>query len=406
MSSSPRSRFVGSTLLLSSLALSMLVSPASAAGKTRWVDDDGKVGSSSCSGTKTAYRTIQKGVNAAGAGDTVKVCPGTYVGPVTIKGARTGLILRSVSDLGATIKARDEATFNTTYLVTIDDVDKVTVKGFKIRALLGTSHNYCDVSTGIRAMSAKNVLITGNDIRPSGPGAFCGVYDGISATDGTTGTISDNAVKDYRDDGIDLKGVSTNVVIDDNSVTFAHLNFVQATGGSAVLLDDGANGTVKSNTLIGPAAGPGDPSQPMAGVMLDGTGSATSVRGNTIARFAADIRIQHANGGNVHDNEMTGGQVGLDLLDGDTMQIYSNTSSGATVHGLFVAGTAAGSDGTRTTGTSVHHNDFRSNSNGSSADCKGSSSYVVSASAGNSFDLNDGNSSDPAALCEGSTVPK
>ena len=405
MPSSNRSRFVGSALLLSSVALSMLASPASAAGRTRWVDDDGKVGTSGCSGTRTAYKTIQKGVNAAGAGDTVKVCPGTYVGPVTIRGARNGLILRSVADLGATIKAVDEATFGTTYLVTIDDVDKVTVTGFKVRALLGTSHSYCDVSTGIRAVSAKNVLITRNDIRPTGPGAFCGVYDGITATDGTTGTISHNVVKDYRDDGIDLKGAGTNVVIDANSVTFAHLNFVQATGGSAVLLDDGANGAVRGNTITGPASGPGNPSQPLSGVMLDGTGSATSVRGNTIARFAGDIRIQHANGGNVHDNDMTGGQVGVDLIDGDNMSIYGNTSSAATVNGLFVAGTAAANDGARTTGANVHDNDFRTNSNGSNEDCKGSSSYVVSVSASNTFTDNKGNSSNPAAVCDWADVP-
>ncbi|MCY7418993.1 MAG: hypothetical protein LH650_10945 [Chloroflexi bacterium] len=81
--------------------------PRQRAGRTRWVDDDGKVGTISCSGTRTAYKTIQKGVNAAGTGDIVKVFPGTYVGPVTIQGARTGLILRSVSNLGATIKAVD-----------------------------------------------------------------------------------------------------------------------------------------------------------------------------------------------------------------------------------------------------------------------------------------------------------
>jgi hypothetical protein len=83
VSRSPRSRFIGSALVLSALASSLVGSPASATSKTRWVDDDGKAGTSSCSGSKTAYTTIQKGVNAAGEGDTVKVCPGTYVGTVT-----------------------------------------------------------------------------------------------------------------------------------------------------------------------------------------------------------------------------------------------------------------------------------------------------------------------------------
>ena len=97
MSRSSMSRVLGSALVLSTVAISLLVAPASAAGKTRWVDDDGKAGASSCSGTKTAYKKIQSAVTASGAGDTVKVCPGTYVGHVTIKGARNGLVLRSVT---------------------------------------------------------------------------------------------------------------------------------------------------------------------------------------------------------------------------------------------------------------------------------------------------------------------
>ena len=271
-----------------------------------------------------------EGGQRLGRGDTVKVCPGTYVGPVTIKGARTGLGLRSVTAHGATIKATDEATFSTTYLVTIKDVDKVTVKGY-------------------------------------------------------------------------LDGSGTSLTVANNTVTFAHLNFVAATGKAAILLEGGANGTVKGNTLNGPAAGSGHPSQPAAGIQLSGTGGSTSVRGNTIARFAADIKVLHANGGTIHDNDMTGGQVGLDLLDGDSMTIYANTSSAATVNGLYVAGPANGaaaSDASKSTDNSVHGNDFRTNSNGSSMDCQGESNATVAASNGNTFSANDGNSSDPAALCD------
>jgi hypothetical protein len=403
VSRSHRTRYLGGTAALVALGISLLVGPASASGTTRWVDDDGKAGSSSCSGTHTAYKSIQKAVTASGAGDIVKVCPGTYVGPVTIGGSRTGLVLRSTTALGATIKAKAVATFSTTYLVTINDVDKVTVKGFKIRPLLDTSHSYCDSSTGIRAISAKTVNITGNDIRPTGTGQFCGLYDGIRATEGTTGTIIDNVVKDYRDDGIDLDGAGTSLTVQDNSVTFAHLNFPSATGNAAILLKGGANGIVKGNTLNGPAAGSGNPSMPAAGVQFDGTGGSTSVRFNTISRFASDLRILHANGGNVHDNTTASGQIGLNLLDGDDMTIYANATSAATVYGLYVAGPANGaaaSDSQKATGNNVHDNDFRSSSNGSNKDCQGESAATVAGSNGNTFFDNKGNTSDPAALCD------
>ena len=107
------------------------------------------------------------------------------------------------------------------------------------------------------------------------------------------------------------------VTVDDNTVTFAFLNWSSATADSAILLDNGANGTIKNNTLNGPAAGAGNPSQPSAGIKLDGIGSGTSVRYNTIARFASDIRVQHANGGTIRNNTLTGGQVGLNIGDGD-----------------------------------------------------------------------------------------
>ena len=382
-----------------------MASPANAAGKTRWVDDDGKAGTTTCSGSKTAYKSIQKAVSASGAGDTVKVCPGTYVGPVTIKGARTGLVLRSVTAHGATIKARDEATFSTTYLVTIQDVDNVTVKGFRIRPLLGTSHGYCDDSTGIRAISARSLSISGNDIRPTGPGQFCGLNDGIIADDGSTGTIAGNAVKDYRDNGIAAIGAGTKVTIKDNTVTFAHLGFPSATAQSAILMDYAGNATVSGNTLNGPAAGPGNPSQPAAGIGMYGTTSATSVHDNAIARFASDIKILGANGGKVYDNTLTGGQVGIDLLDGDQMDIHGNDSSSASLHGLYVAGPASGggSDAQKSTGDNVHDNDFRSASNGSAHDCQGETAATVAASNGNTFDQNKGNSSSPAALCDYTT---
>jgi hypothetical protein len=401
---SARSRSIGAMMVLSALALASLASPVSAAGKTRWVDDDGKTGTTSCSGTRTAYKKIQSAVTASAAGDTVKVCPGTYVGSVTIKGSRNGLVLRSVSNLGATIKAVDEFDAGATPLVTINDVDDVTLKGFKIRALQPDSHSYCGPSTGVKAIHAKSVSITNNDIRPSGSGGFCGVYDGILATSGTTGTIAHNVIKDYRNNGILLDGSATKLTVDDNSVTFAFLNWSSATADSGILLDNGANGTVTGNTINGPAAGGGNPSQPAAGIKLDGIGTGTSVRYNAIARFASDINVQHANGGTIRNNTMTGGQVSLNLLDGDGMSIYDNTASGATVHGLYVAGPASGvaaPDATKSTNDNVHDNDFRTNSNAALADCKGESN--ATAANGNTFDQNKGDTSSPVALCDYST---
>ena len=384
----------------------MLASPASAAGTTRWVDDDGKVGTSSCSGTRTAYKTIQKGVNAAAAGDTVKVCPGTYVGASASRARSNGLILRSVSNLGATIKAVDEFDAGASPLVTIDDVDNVTVKGFKIRALQPFSHSYCGASDGIRAIHAKSVSITGNDIRPSGSGAFCGVSDGIVASAGTTGTIAGNVVKDFRTNGILLRDAGTNVTVDGNSVTFAFLNWSGAVADSGIHLDDDSNGVVKGNTVTGPAAGPGNPSKPSCRHQARRHQCRpTTVRCNVIARFASDIRVQRANGGTIRNNTLTGGQFGLNIGDGDEMTIYDNTASGATVSGLYVTGPASGkTDANTASNDYIHDNDFRTDSNGGLFDCEGQSAAVTNSN-GNVFADNKGNSSSPTLMCDWADVP-
>ncbi len=303
---------------------------------------------------------------------------------------------------GATIKAVGEFDAGAVDLVTISNVAKVTISGFKIRALLATSHSYRGATNGIAAIGAASLAITGNDIRPTGTGQFCGLAEGIYAQGGSTGTISGNVIKDYRGDGIAALDSGTKVTIANNTITFAHLNFLQATGESAIALSFSANGTVKGNTLNGPPAGPGHPSQPFAGIGMFGTGPATSVHDNTISNFASDIRIVYTNGSHVYRNEMSGGQVGINLLDGDQMEIDDNTSSDATVHGLYIAGPMGSgvADGSKSTYDDIHDNDFRSNSNQASMDCQGESPATTASAAHNTFDLNQG-TSDPAIICEG-----
>ena len=132
-----------SSVLVAGLIASAPASVSAATVTTRWVDDDGRVSSTSCNGTsKSTHRTIQGGVNASDAYDVVKVCPGTYVGRVTIKGARKGLVLRAATSTAPVIRAHDDFDASTTYLVTIDSVMGVTVKGFRIRPLQATSHSF------------------------------------------------------------------------------------------------------------------------------------------------------------------------------------------------------------------------------------------------------------------------
>ncbi len=384
--------YFAALFLIAPFAIVATAAPVSASGTTRWVDKDGHAGPSACSGTVTAHKTIQKTINASAANDTIKVCPGTYVEKLTISGARQGLTLESTTNHAAIVKAPDDATFNTIVLIKVTSVNSVTIKGFSVQPLRANSHDFCDVGDGIDVSGSKTVIVTQNEIKPSGSGPFCGVFTGISATGGTTGTISSNTVTDYIESGIHLGGSGTSLTVSGNTVTFAQVGLGTA-GGAAILVDTSAKGSISSNTINGPAAGPASPPQPAAGVQLDGAGSGVTVTGNTIARMAADIDLVNSSAGSVTGNTMTGGQAGLDLESAVGFAISGNVSHAATSAGFSILDPSKNNN--------VHDNDFRTDANAKRADCKGQSSLVVSAGSGNIFDANLGNSSNPAALCDG-----
>ena len=391
MSRSGFRRWIGSLVVLAAISVALVPAPVSASGTTRWVDDDGRAGPSSCSGTKSAKTRIQKAIDASGADDTVKVCPGTYTEKLTISGARDGLTLKSTTSHAAIIKAKAEATYDTIVLITVTNVDDVTINGFSIRPLRDSSHDSCDDGDGIDVSGSKSVDIKNNEIKPSGSGPFCGVFYGIQASAGSTGSISKNQVTDYRENGIHLAGSGTVATVSDNTVTFAQVGLDTA-GGAAIRVDTAAKGTISGNTINGPAAG-GSPPQPAAGVELDHSAASTSVTSNTITGMAADIKAYGASGGSISDNTMTAGQTSLDLLDADNMTVSGNTASKATVYGLYVANASSNLD--------VHDNDFTTSKNTTLKDCKGESSQVTDVAHNNSFDANLGDSSQPAALCDG-----
>ena len=74
------------------LALTALAPGVALAATTLVVDDDGFASASDCNAATGAYTTIQDAVNAASAGDTIKVCPGTYNQSVTVSTAGLNLV--------------------------------------------------------------------------------------------------------------------------------------------------------------------------------------------------------------------------------------------------------------------------------------------------------------------------
>jgi hypothetical protein len=240
------------------------------AASTLVVDDN-----SACPGA--TFTTIQSAVNAASAGDTVKVCAGTYNENVTVLVGLSNLTLEGAQTnqpySGRTFGSAGESTVNGTITIFAPDV---TVNGFSITKT--------DVPFGVYG-----IVVHG-----TGHGAAINnnIFDTIVNTTTTSNSFTAQAI--YLQNGPD------NVTIEDNSI-----NNVQSRGSAKGVL-------VGDNSV-------GDPSN---GLVFEGN----SVSNVTSQRGAYGISVAKANGTShtgleVRDNSirnLTGFWVHAVGLEGDT----------------------------------------------------------------------------------------
>ena len=127
-------------LLLIVVASVLVVSVANASSTDFRVDDDG----ADC--PNADFTSIQAAVNAAGPGDKVTVCPGTYNEQVTIGAGKDGLRVESQKPLEAVIKAPAVMT-EPGDVVRINTAQDVKLKGFTIAGPLPDAL-FCSLISG------------------------------------------------------------------------------------------------------------------------------------------------------------------------------------------------------------------------------------------------------------------
>jgi len=233
-----RRALLGMTLTIGLAATLLPGAAMAAAGTIRMVDDDGHASPGHCGASHHASTHIQSAIDAAHPGDTVLVCPGTYVEQVTILGTQ-GLTVRSTSQWGAVIKPVPGS--DPLYMVGIGDVHDVTFQGFKLVA--PTAGDCGKVASAILVLGTRDTVIRGNQIRAAGSHTLgaCGYEVAVTLGDefltaaaSGVGLASDpgptrasvvwNTIRDFQVVGVLASGPGTLATINRNSIRFYHLH--------------------------------------------------------------------------------------------------------------------------------------------------------------------------------------
>jgi PKD repeat protein len=310
--------------------LSFMPTSANAAVTTRWVDAAAAspTPGSGC-GTDAGYATVQAAVTASTSGDVIHVCPGVYVGDVSVTGTatvpRTDLTIvgaKAGIAAGPAAVPADRGTGESTIVGTIRFTGistGATIDGLEIQS--GATHG---ITTGKGPFTFRNIVFRG---APGTPG----------------GAATQNAIH---------TGNFSGYLVEGNNVQ-GYRQFVSASTGGTI----GTPSTIRDNYVSGWAPG-----------------------ANAIV-FGSNSESGHVVSGNVFENGPAGSNA-INISNGQNFQITGNTirNSG---NGIFAVQSA------RTTGNQITGNDFTNNAIGVWFFADGTTVYPASGSAANEVHLNN-----------------
>lgn len=381
--------------VVTALVSLLSVSPVSA-GKskvTRWVDDDGKAGPTSCSGKKTAKKKIQSAVNASDTNDVIIVCPGTYTGTVKITGARRGLTIRGYSKFTAHVKAPRSIDGP---LVWVQSVKDVTIKWLDLRFPTSSCGSRDDDVNGIHASLASGIHINTNQIRPQGSKTLgsCGYVDGILINRSKDARVIGNVIKDFKSDGIWFMNGSTGR-IERNRISYYHTTAgTTAAGGQGITVDSSSalvqDNTVRSSSSI-------TVSHLREGIVAQRSSGTVKVYDNKVWYVRTGIGSDDSTA-TIQDNSLRG--VG-DPVSGEQRGIHIFVKSGNKVRRNTVFGFEYGIK-VESTGNTLENNEV---SKSDETDCVDTTTGSGTAGTGNTWTGNTGATTGKVADPEGICTP-
>ncbi len=300
-----------------------------------------------------AKQTIQAAVNQVSTGGTVHVAAGTYVEQVdigramTVTGAGPGV---TVIQSPATLVSK--FTTSTTNMpvfyahgATGINISQLTVDGAGLANANYRMEGIAFYNAGGSVTNSSVVHVRETPLSGNQQGVAIYAYNADAAPRAIT--LSGNSISDYQKNGVALNGVGITATISGNTVTGAGSSPVQAQNG--IQIGYGAVGSITGNTVSGNAC-----TSATAGCTDDPTSSAT-------ADGAAGILIYAPGTGlvTVSNNILTNNQFGVWTVAATSVDINTNTISGATGNGIAIwdcdqwcsPGTSVGTTGTITGNT-------------------------------------------------------
>ncbi len=304
--------------------------------------------------------SIQRGIDAATAGDTVNVAAGTFVEQVTIGkdlsliGAGAG---STVIQAPASVVGLDPNFTNSSQeiqpILGIKNAD-VTVQNLTVDGLGNGSAN-----TGFAGIGLYNAGGTIGSVHVTGirDGGVGGVITGAQHGWGIRGLvdtgsrsliIGNSQIDDFQKNGIDLRasgGGALNAQILDSAITGAGSTTAIAQNG--IVFVGSTTGTISGNTISG-IGYDGTGTESTTILMFSGS-DGVAITGNTITGTAAQsadgIYLQELNGATVSGNAVTGfSQKGLYLDSSVSNVVVQNnflTGNGTGIQADYTAANAA-----------------------------------------------------------------
>ena len=315
-------------LLCSFVAL--LPHPQTTASAAQLVVDDDKV---EC--PQAGFSHIQDAINAASAGDRIRICKGTYAEQLTIQKSLTldgdsGAILMPGAMHQNTVSLFDSAPIATAILV--QNASNVTVRGLIVD---GANNGISSCAPDLEGITFQNASgsIERAAVRNFKLGAGlegCQSGTGIFVESGSGGTsnveIDDCTVHDYQKNGITGDEVGTTALIRQNVVT--GLGPTTGAAQNGIQIGFGAEGVVERNLVTNNVWSP-------------------CVAAATCTAVATNILVVQSDGVQISGNRAGISQVAI-FVDGNNAQVSRNETFATFVFdGIRIEGNQAAVHGNR-----------------------------------------------------------